>query len=94
MKKKDKRELKRGFGLAVLGALLGFFVSLTASGVFEGLIHGWSVKVIFVVVGFGFVSVFFVSLFSHLIDNIDRVGNMSEKEFFKDYLQSIFHLKK
>lgn len=94
MKKKDKKELNRGFGLAVIGALLGFFISVTASGVFEISMHGWSSRAGWITFCYGLLSFFLVSIFLHLIKNIERVKNMSDGEIFKDYLKTVFRLKK
>lgn len=89
MKKSDKKELSRGMLLTVFGALLGFFVSVAASGLFEISMRGWTNKAGGILLSYGIISVFIGAWFAYLIDNVEKIENKTFITLFKDYLKTI-----
>lgn len=94
MKKNEKRELSRGMLFTIFGALLGFFVSMAASSLFEISMRGWSNRAGIIFFGYSIISVLIGAWFSYLIDNVEQIKKKTGIELFKDFLRSTCHRKK
>ncbi len=86
MNNKEQRNLRKDWLFVMLAAMVGFFVNLAASSVYDLYISEFSWKIIGVLIISASLSFFAGSLFTYLFDNLDELRNQDNT--FSDVLKS------